>query len=73
VPIDSGPRPRPADADEEVLETCEELHQLTGRTITLVTADTARRLRAGERSIDVVRMPAEYERAREGASRQFAA
>lgn len=70
VPVDSGPRRRPADADEEVLETCHELCQLTGRDVTLVTGDTAMRLRAEARGIPVTKMPGEYERKRAATDRE---
>jgi rRNA-processing protein FCF1 len=62
VPVDSGPRRRPTDADEEVLDTCRELRQLTGREVTLITADTSMRLRGQARGIPVVRMPDKYRR-----------
>lgn len=64
VPVDPGPRRRPDDADEEVLRTCHELHRLTGRDVTLVTADTAMRLRAQAEALHVLAMPAIYERQR---------
>jgi predicted ribonuclease YlaK len=47
VPVEPRSRSRPADADEEILAFCAELPQLVGATATLVTADTAMRLRAG--------------------------
>lgn len=62
VPVDSGPRRRPANADEEILDTCRELRQLTGREVSLVTGDTSMRLRGEARGLRVVKMPAEYER-----------
>jgi hypothetical protein len=46
VPIDPGPRNRPEDADEEVLNTCRELSLLSSQDVTLVTGDTGMRLRA---------------------------
>ncbi len=67
VLVDPGPRRRLADADEEILETCESFRQLTGRGVSLVTTDTAMRLRAGARSIAVARLPEKYERQREPA------
>ncbi|MFZ0168982.1 MAG: PIN domain-containing protein [Candidatus Dormiibacterota bacterium] len=57
VPVDQGPRRRPADADEEILEDCLELALLTGREVTLVTRDTAMRLRAEALQIPTRRMP----------------
>jgi PIN domain len=64
VPIDSGPRVRPVDADEEILATCREFRQLTGREVTLVTGDTSMRMRAQARAIAVVKVPERYERKR---------
>jgi len=64
VPVDAAPRKRPADADQEILDTCGELRQLTGRQLTLVTADTAMRIRAQAYGVTVLKMPAKYERAR---------
>jgi rRNA-processing protein FCF1 len=64
VPFEPGPRPRPTDADEEVLDTCRELRQLTGREVTLITGDTSMRLRGQARGIPVVKMPDEYLRSR---------
>jgi hypothetical protein len=51
VPIEfesGAPRIKPVDADEEILFTCRELWQLSGQAdgVTLVTADTATRIRA---------------------------
>jgi hypothetical protein len=60
VTVDPGPRLRPEDADEEVLATCTELRQLSGTEITLITADTAMRLRAGALQIPVIEMPGQY-------------
>lgn len=62
VPVDPQPRRRPDDADEEILASCEDVAQLTGQPVTLVTADTAMRLRAGARSVTVVTMPQKYAR-----------
>lgn len=70
VPVDSSPRRRRNDADEEILETCEELGQLSGHQVTLITADTAMRLRASARSIKVVRMPSEYSRVKSTTASQ---
>jgi predicted ribonuclease YlaK len=60
VLIEPSPRYRPTDADEEVLETCRELQQYGGKRVTLVTADTAMRLRALALNVAVVPMPNEY-------------
>ena len=46
VLVSPAPRARPADGDEEVLQTCQELDQFGGRPVTLISADTAIRLRA---------------------------
>jgi rRNA-processing protein FCF1 len=73
VPVDPGPRRRPADADAEILDTCHEVRQLTGQAVTLVTGDTAMRLRAQARGITVTKMPAEYERMRAATDGEMAA
>lgn len=67
VTIEVAPRraERPPDADREVLDTCHELHQLSGRPVTLITADTAMRLRANGEGVQVVTMPDRYRRAKE--------
>ena len=62
VPLDRGPRTRPVDADEEILGACQELRRLTGRGVLLVTGDFAMELRAQQREIPVVEMPAKYRR-----------
>jgi rRNA-processing protein FCF1 len=64
VPVDAVPRGRPEDADEEILSVCHELQQLTGSDLTLVTADTALRLRAQAQGLRVLTLPAKYERPR---------
>jgi predicted ribonuclease YlaK len=48
VLIEPGPRLKPVDADEEILDACRELWQLSGQAggVTLVTSDTALRMRA---------------------------
>ncbi len=60
VPVDRGSRFRPMDADEEILDTCRELRQLTTQAVTLVTADTAMRLRAEAQALAVTRLPDAY-------------
>jgi hypothetical protein len=60
--IEPGVRHRPLDADEEILEVCQELRQLSGQQVTLVTGDTAMRLRATAHAISVVPMPEAYSR-----------
>jgi hypothetical protein len=62
VPVEPGSRWRPADADEEILAFCAELPQLVGATATLVTADTAMRLRAGAQGTPVAVPPDQYRR-----------
>lgn len=62
VLVDPGPRYRPMDADEEIIDICRELRQLSGQTVTLVTGDTAMRLRADAQAIPVLAMPASYGR-----------
>jgi hypothetical protein len=68
VPIDSGPRRRPTDADEEILDSCREWQQLSEVSVRLVTADTGMRLRAQALGLAVVRLPARYERVPQDAS-----
>ena len=60
VPVDSGPRDRPADADEEILDTCRELGQFAGQPVTLVTGDTGMRLRAQAHGIATSTLPDKY-------------
>ncbi|MCW2999178.1 MAG: hypothetical protein JWN65_2727 [Solirubrobacterales bacterium] len=60
--VERSPRRRPADADEEILSTCAELAQLSGRPITLVTQDTGMRLRAQAQGTEVKALPLEYQR-----------
>jgi predicted ribonuclease YlaK len=60
VTVDPGPRLRPEDADEEVLAACAELRQFSATEITLISADTAMRLRAGALQIPVMEMPNQY-------------
>jgi hypothetical protein len=60
VPVDPGPRDRPADADREILDTCHELRQFSDREVTLVTADTGMRLRAEAEGIRFAAMPDVY-------------
>lgn len=59
VPIDEGPRNRSLDADEEILDTCENLRNI-GAPVVLVTSDTGLSLRAVQRKIKVVPMPDSY-------------
>jgi rRNA-processing protein FCF1 len=68
VPADTGLRNRPTDADQEILAVCNELQQLVGRPVSLISGDTAMRLRAHSQGIAVLKMPEEYRRG--GSSRQ---
>jgi hypothetical protein len=63
-----GARDKPADADEEILFTCRELWQLSGDVdgVTLVTGDTAVRIRAQALGgIRPIGLPDKYRRERE--------
>jgi hypothetical protein len=62
VPVERGPRRRTLDADEEILNTCDELRQMAASEVTLVTSDATRRLLGEARSIPVKRMPEKYQR-----------
>lgn len=55
--IEPGPRTRPADADTEILETAHDLRRLSGQAVTIVTGDTAMRLRAEAEGLATVAMP----------------
>jgi predicted ribonuclease YlaK len=68
VPVASGARSRPADADQEILETCLEVHQFSGREATLITGDTAIRIRAEAFGISAKKMPSQYLRRAEAAT-----
>jgi hypothetical protein len=59
VPIDDGPRIRPLDADQEVLDACEDLRNV-GQQVVLVTGDTGMSLRAVARHLKVVRLSDDY-------------
>lgn len=65
VLIEPSPRYRPTDADEEILETCRELQQYGSRSVSLVTADAAMRLRAQALNMSAIRMPSQYARPRD--------
>jgi predicted ribonuclease YlaK len=69
VPIDPGTRFRPLDADEEILETCHELRQFSGRPVALVTGDTGMTLRAEAQESQVASMPDKYLRNPSSATR----
>jgi hypothetical protein len=64
VPVEEGRRERSWDADEEILESCEQLRNV-GRAPILVTGDTAMKLRGKARRLDVMPMPDRYRRVRE--------
>jgi predicted ribonuclease YlaK len=59
VPIDPARRPPPADADREILDECEELRAFGEHGVTLITTDTALRLRAHAAGIPTVRLDPE--------------
>ena len=65
VAVDSGPRYRPQDADEEILAFCAELPQLTGANAVLVTSDTSMRLRARAQQTSVRGLDNAYRRGRD--------
>jgi rRNA-processing protein FCF1 len=62
VYIEPGPRSRPSDADTEILETAHELHNLSGKAVTIATADTGMALRGETEGIPTLSMPEEYRR-----------
>jgi predicted ribonuclease YlaK len=60
VPIDPGPRLRPGDADEEILATAREIGQLGGKTVTVVTGDTAMLIRSDALGLASVKLGEQY-------------
>jgi hypothetical protein len=60
--IEPGPRSRPSDADTEILETAHELRRLSGKAVTIATADTGMVLRGVTEGIPTVSMPDKYRR-----------
>ena len=64
VPLDDGPRHRPKDADQEVLDLCRDLIAV-GKPLVLVTADIGLSLRAKACGVSVCRMPDCYRRLRQ--------
>jgi len=70
VPVDEGDRARPLDADQEVLDTCEQLRNV-GQRVILVTGDTGLSLRAIAARLTVVRMPDTYLRGLPLSSTRF--
>lgn len=71
VLVEPGPRERPEDADEEILDTCRELWDFSGRPeggVTLITNDVAMRLRAEAiGGIKSISLPDEYLRDKDAA------
>jgi hypothetical protein len=55
--IEPGPRTRPADADTEILDTAHDLRRLSRQVVTIVTGDTAMRLRAEAEGLATAVMP----------------
>jgi hypothetical protein len=73
VLIEPGPRSRPEDADEEILDTCRELWDFSGQEggATLVTNDVGMHLRAmGIGGIRTVVLPEEYRRDKDEPANQ---
>jgi PIN domain len=60
VMLDTGPRWRPVDADEEILAACHELTQFGSPTLSLLSADTAMILRAQAEQIAVINLSEKY-------------
>jgi hypothetical protein len=60
--IEPGPRSRPSDADTEILETAHELRRLSGKVVTITTADTGMMLRGEAQGIPIISMPDKYRR-----------
>lgn len=59
VPVSQGPRRRTLDADQEVIDTCEDIRRL-GRSVDLITGDYGMCIRASALGIPVARMPEKY-------------
>lgn len=57
--IDPGPRYRPEHADDEILQTCEDLNQFTGKKPLLVTSDGGMRFRSRYMRSPVMALPDE--------------
>jgi hypothetical protein len=60
----TGPRDRPADGDEEVLQVCQEFEQFGGGSVVLISDDAAIRLRAQALGIRTAQVPDRYSRRR---------
>jgi hypothetical protein len=58
----AGEDQRQSDPDKSIIETCAELGRLTGvaNSVSLVTGDAGMLLRAAQREVRAVAMPAEY-------------
>jgi rRNA-processing protein FCF1 len=67
VYAEAGPRVKLDDADEEILAFCSEFAALTGGPVTLVTNDTAMRLRARAQGTPVFALPEKYARVQTGS------
>lgn len=62
VMVDTGPRRRSVDADEEILTACQELTQFGASPLALLTADTSLQLRAQAEQVAVIALGDEYRR-----------
>jgi predicted ribonuclease YlaK len=60
VPVDTGPRERPEDADEEILLVARDLAQFSSRDVTVVTGDTAMTLRARAHGLKTLKLAEGY-------------
>jgi predicted ribonuclease YlaK len=60
----TGPRERPLDGDEEVLQACLEFEQFGSDSVVLVSEDAAIRLRAQALGIRTAQLPDTYSRNR---------
>jgi predicted ribonuclease YlaK len=49
-----------ADADQEILDTCESLTFFTGKRVVVVTGDYGMQVRAAAREIEAIPMPEEH-------------
>lgn len=63
VLAEAGPRDRSASADDEILDVALEFQQLSGRAVTVLTADVAMRVRAAALGLAVALVPDRYARA----------
>ncbi len=67
VPIDDEPRHRPLAADQEILDTCEQVRNV-GQPVWLITGDTGLSLQGVKRGLRVIAMPERYLRKRPGST-----